>query len=198
MKKNKLNLLLHPFFIVSIILLLLNDISWKHEYHNWLTGKLSDFTGMFALPIFFYAVFSNNKKFIFICSGLFFICWKTELSEPILITVNYFLPVSISRVIDYSDLSALAMLLPAYHLREPNFSFSYRSHMIKLIAICSLFIFCHTSMIRSLYYPYRENEVRLNHDYTSRKTEMEIQQKLKQLGINYYLDSIRYYPVKDY
>lgn len=53
MKDSQLNdrqslLLANPVFISSLLLLLLNDFVFKPVYHNWLTGKLSDFCGLIA------------------------------------------------------------------------------------------------------------------------------------------------------
>lgn len=36
----------------------LNNYAWKYQYHNWLTGKLSDLAACFFLPLFFSAILS--------------------------------------------------------------------------------------------------------------------------------------------
>jgi hypothetical protein len=47
---------------VSIFLLLINDLYLKFEYHNYLTGKLSDFAGLFAFPYFFSCLIPKKDK----------------------------------------------------------------------------------------------------------------------------------------
>lgn len=108
--KTKTSLLLHPLFILSISLLLVNDFSLKYQYHNWLTGKLSDFAGLFAISIFFFSIFPKYKKEIIITVALFFIWWKSPLSNSFIIFCDNRLSLPITRIIDFSDLYALALL----------------------------------------------------------------------------------------
>ncbi len=42
--------LLSPTFLAAVLLLLLNDHWLKQAYPGWLTGKLSDFAGLFFFP----------------------------------------------------------------------------------------------------------------------------------------------------
>jgi len=112
---NKEKHLYRILFLVSIFLLLINDLYLKFEYHNYLTGKLSDFVGLFAFPYFFSCFFSKKIKLIYILSGILFVFWKLELSQPIFDFANSY-GIGINRTVDYSDLMAL-MILP--------FSYSY-------------------------------------------------------------------------
>lgn len=41
--KTKLKSINNIPFLVSLVILILNDFYFKTIYHNWLTGKLSDF-----------------------------------------------------------------------------------------------------------------------------------------------------------
>src|SRR5688572_12522313 len=108
MKPAKTSLLLHPAFIISLIVLLLNDFYWKHEYGNWLTGKLSDFAGLIVFPIFLGEVFKRiSKIFIIIFTVLFFAWWKSPLSQPLINIFSSF-DVQLHRTIDYTDLLAMA------------------------------------------------------------------------------------------
>ena len=45
-------MLTSPGFVVGLSLLLLNDLFLKARFHNPLTGKLSDFAGLFVFPLF--------------------------------------------------------------------------------------------------------------------------------------------------
>lgn len=101
-------------FIGSLILLLANDFFLKNAYPNYLTGKLSDFSGL----VVFYGVISFliglRLKNLFVVVTLF-IYWKSDLSQPLIDAFNSMSLFNISRVIDYSDLMAL-IVLPVYHV----------------------------------------------------------------------------------
>ena len=101
-------------FLASIFLLLINDLYLKYEYHNYLTGKLSDFAGLFAFPYFFSCFFPKKVKSIYIFSGLLFVFWKSEFSQP-LFDVAHSYGIGINRTVDYSDLISL-IILPISHL----------------------------------------------------------------------------------
>lgn len=49
-RQRALAYLAHPFVVVSIVLLVLNDAAWKGAGPPWLTGKLSDFAGLVFFP----------------------------------------------------------------------------------------------------------------------------------------------------
>lgn len=46
----------HPLVVSALILTFLNDHFLKHQFPNFLTGKISDFTGVFYFPLFIYAL----------------------------------------------------------------------------------------------------------------------------------------------
>ena len=51
-KNDTFYILLSPGFIIATVLLVVNDFFLKPVYHNWLTGKLSDFAGLFMFSLF--------------------------------------------------------------------------------------------------------------------------------------------------
>lgn len=104
------------WFVTAVILLLLNDFIFKQTYHNWFTGKLSDFVGLFFFPIFFAAFFKSKTKSIFIATAVFFVYFKSSFSAPFIAFFNAFAPFSIARVIDYTDLLALCILPFSYYI----------------------------------------------------------------------------------
>lgn len=77
-----------PIFIISLTLLLLNDFWWKQTFHNFLTGKISDFAGLVVFPLFFTAFLPQFKKSIFLATALLFIFWKSEISESFVLFLN--------------------------------------------------------------------------------------------------------------
>lgn len=104
-------LLLSPGFLLSLLILVVNDHVLKQLFHNWLTGKLSDVAGLFAFALFWLAVLPRTwGRNILVSVGIFFVIWKTELSEPLLLLLNGFSTLSFDRVVDYFDLWALAVL----------------------------------------------------------------------------------------
>lgn len=60
------NKILHPLFLVCLALLLCNDFWLKEEFSNVITGKLSDFTGLFIFPFFWSAFFPKYTRGIHI------------------------------------------------------------------------------------------------------------------------------------
>ena len=100
-------------FLTSIFLLLINDFFLKFEYHNYLTGKLSDFAGLFALPYFVSCFFPKKIKPIYLITGILFLYWKSELSQPIFDFAHSY-DIGINRTVDYTDLVALLILPISY------------------------------------------------------------------------------------
>ncbi|WP_159106003.1 hypothetical protein [Leeuwenhoekiella sp. MAR_2009_132] len=107
-------------FLASIFLLLTNDLYLKYEYHNYLTGKLSDFAGLFAFPYFFSCLLPKKGKPIYILSGLLFVFWKSEFSQPMFDFAHSY-GIGIDRTIDYSDLISLTILPISFIYWKSNF-----------------------------------------------------------------------------
>lgn len=121
---DRLKNLLSPFFIFCLVLLILNDFILKGTFHNVLTGKLSDFCGLFIFPIFWSAVFPRHKLWVFILTGVLFIYWKSEYASGLIKLVNTIL--NIQRTVDPTDLLSLPVLLLGwFHLNSgPRMSLS--------------------------------------------------------------------------
>lgn len=113
--KKYLKILTTYSFLIGLILLLLNDFVFKNLFGNWVTGKLSDFAGLFIFPLFWAALFPRHKKKIFLLTGLFFIYWKSPYSQQLIDHWNGLGLLTISRVVDLSDLIALSVLPLAYY-----------------------------------------------------------------------------------
>lgn|GEM_PF-4660113 len=61
-KENAYLLLLNPIYIGSLILLILNDLYLKFEFPSFITGKLSDFTGVFCFATVLFLLLSRFYK----------------------------------------------------------------------------------------------------------------------------------------
>jgi hypothetical protein len=129
--QNSLRCMQHPATWISIVLLLINDHMLKNMYPSWLTGKLSDFAGIFFLPFIVAAGLSvfpaklnlttrQTGQIAFGVVATWFVLLKTFWP------VNYMtahiasnalgFPVKFS--LDATDLISLCMLIPAWVLWE--------------------------------------------------------------------------------
>jgi hypothetical protein len=105
--------IIHPLFLFSILLLMVNDFLLKSMFHNAITGKLSDFAWLFAMPFFLSIFNQKHARNIHLLVGLFFIFWKSELSKPVINALNSF-GFGFHRVVDFSDNVALLSVLVSY------------------------------------------------------------------------------------
>ena len=109
------HLLTSPGFLMALALLALNDALLKQQYANWLTGKLSDVAGLFAFPMFWCALTRRDRqRWIFIGSAILFAAWKSPLMEAPLAAWNALGVWPLTRVLDYTDWLALAVLPVAW------------------------------------------------------------------------------------
>jgi len=134
-------------FLASIFILLINDFYLKYEYHNYLTGKLSDFAGLFAFPYFFSCLFPKRIKPIYILSGILFVFWKSEFSQPIFDFAHSY-GIGIDRTVDYTDLISLLILPISYKYWKLDFQQIIQSNKIlksSIIGVC-FFAFIATSV----------------------------------------------------
>ncbi|OMQ12700.1 hypothetical protein BXU01_07485 [[Flexibacter] sp. ATCC 35103] len=136
----KLNRLAHPVFLVSLFILLLNDFILKTVFHNYLTGKLSDFAGLLAFSFFWSVLFPKRIKEIHIAVALFFVFWKSPFSEAF---VNFF---GLYRVVDFLDNMALVSILVSFWLlKRESVIYKVQPVFLKLIFLLSCFSFVATS-----------------------------------------------------
>lgn len=56
---NRINFFIHPFPLTAVFMMALNDHLLKYHFSGIITGKLSDFSGVFYLPIFFLALIAT-------------------------------------------------------------------------------------------------------------------------------------------
>ncbi len=140
-------------FFLALTLLLLNDFVFKYSWPNALTGKISDFAGLFILPLFWFAIFPRYKKIVCALSAIFFLWWKSPLSDAFLDAWNSLAFVQWERVVDYTDYWALLSIPLAYYYAtqvayrrvkiEPAFvgllvSFSFLATSAEKPIICAL------------------------------------------------------------
>ena len=141
--KQRLSPLTNSYFVLSLIILLTNDFYLKYEYHNWITGKLSDITGLFVFVYFWTVIFPRQKSTIYILSGLTFVYWKSAYSQPLITFFSEYI-YTIDRTVDMSDLIAL-MVLPIAYSASRNERSKLKMEPIP-VALLTIFSFCATSV----------------------------------------------------
>jgi hypothetical protein len=97
-------------FVISLVLLLANDMYLKLVYPGWLTGKLSDFAGIFLVAFLAFGLAPKRKYLIALGLALGFLCWKSPVSQPLIDGINSVSRYQVGRVVDYSDLIALVSI----------------------------------------------------------------------------------------
>lgn len=107
---HRLQSLPSPAFIVALILLVANDFALKPLFHNALTGKLSDFAGLFALTLFAATLWPRHRLLASWAIAAAFTFWKTSYAEPLIEALNDVSPLTFGRTVDLTDLMALPMI----------------------------------------------------------------------------------------
>lgn len=169
----KKKLILSPWFLLALTLLLLNDFVFKELYGNFLTGKISDFTGLFVFSLFWYSLFPKRKNVIFTLTALLFIIWKSEYSQVFIDFWNDILILKINRVVDYTDLAALIILPLAYRVDKikPKLTLEFKFSSV-IVSGLALFAFASTS-----YY----SEVEVDKKYNFKFSLDSLENKLKSI-----------------
>ena len=108
-------------FVACLAVLVLNDSLLKPEWHNAITGKLSDFSGIAVFCLFWIAFLPAYARSVLIATATGFAWWKSPLSQPLIELWNARIPLQLARTVDYSDLLALLELpaIAAYVRRGP-------------------------------------------------------------------------------
>jgi len=178
METQSKKILISPLFLAGLLILLVNDFYLKAQFHNFFTGKISDFAGLFVFSLFWTAFFPKRKLFIFISTAVFFVFWKSPLAQGFTHFWNDLGIFGIGRTADYGDLIALSILLPArlysekfQTVRLPELSQKYA---LAVIAFVSLFAFTATSPAGKMNQTEEYTRV-----YKSESSPLEIAKKLQ-------------------
>lgn len=110
MLANRLLILFTWPSIIAVFALVINDWYLKDAYANWVTGKLSDFAGVFLVSLVLYRLFPKNKILTTIMICFWFTYWKSQYSEPLINLINTYVPIKYGRVVDYTDLVSILIL----------------------------------------------------------------------------------------
>jgi hypothetical protein len=136
--------LINRVFLIALFGLLFNDLYLKAAFPSVLSGKLSDVTGLIVFAFFFMFLFGKRfKTVIFVVTAILFCWWKSSLSSGFISSWNELFPFYIiSRVVDYSDLICLVILIPIYFyrpaIRRPEFNHSQIAIPVLLLSIFAI------------------------------------------------------------
>ena len=108
MREMKLSIFVSPGFLCGLFLLLLNDLILKATLHNWITGKLSGFAGLFVFPLFWSALFPRFRLFVYFLTGITFFFWKSIYSQPLIDAWNGLAVLPLARTVDATDLAGFS------------------------------------------------------------------------------------------
>lgn len=106
----RLDLLTSPLFMVSLLALVANDHLFKTLVPGMVTGKLSDFAGVFAFTLFWSALLPAWRMPVSLAIAAAFAAWKLPVSQSAIDFWNAHVPLPIGRTSDPSDLLALVMV----------------------------------------------------------------------------------------
>lgn len=184
-RKNRL--ILNPIFIISLLVLAINDHLLKEMFHNWITGKISDFVGLIILPLFITFLVPRIEKWSCYISAVLFIYWKSELSSSLIEALNQNGFFTFGRVIDYSDLLALLVLPVSWKIiRSQNHHISNTSVVrLKVVTITSIsfLLLTATSFYQPILKP--EGTILIDKKYLLKVPKDTILHRIKDMGYNW-------------
>lgn len=135
----------HPLFIICVLTLIMNDWYFKTTFHNSLTGKLSDFAGLFAFPYLLSVLYPRHSNKIHIGTVLIFVLWKSESSQPLIYIFNSF-KIPIKRTVDFTDNIALVSILISYITLKSELSLTMNPTIKKAFMVVSCLSFIATTL----------------------------------------------------
>lgn len=144
--------LLNRVFLLALFLLLFNDFYLKAAFPSFLSGKLSDLSGLIVFTLFLTFLFGSRfKGIVFITTALLFCWWKSALSNSFILQWNsLFSFYSIERVVDYSDMFCLGILIPVYFYRSKRISLPESRWVAAPVLLLTVFAISATSKAKNM------------------------------------------------
>lgn len=144
--------LLNRVFLSALFLLLFNDFYLKSAAPSFLSGKLSDVSGLIVFLLFFtFLLGSKTKPAVFIATSLLFCWWKSALSNEFIHNWNNTFPFySLERTVDYSDLFCLLVLIPLYVYQPDRISILQKNRFTTPLLLLTVFAIAATSKARPI------------------------------------------------
>ncbi len=146
--RKRFDVLLTPAVLVSLAVLLANDFVLKAAFHDALTGKLSDFAGLFVFGVFGCAVFPRHRGRVAALTTLGFVFWKSPAVQPLIDAWNGLGLVRVGRVVDVTDLVALlAVPIACAYRGRAGEAVRWRRVLAPGVAAACVFAFAATSVL---------------------------------------------------
>lgn len=161
-------------YLLALLLLLVNDHVLKDAFPGVLTGKLSDFAGLFAFAVFFASVAPRRAMAICTTSGVLFVWWKSPASQWLVDALQ------LARVVDWTDLTALVVLPLAYRTAVRN-PVAWKP----MVAAVSLVAFAATSVPHQYVFIDPDDSLR---QYATPYTKRQLMNRLENCAIDASLD----------
>lgn len=174
------SLLTSPLFVLALSLLLANDFVLKPLFANPLTGKLSDFAGLFVFAVFWTALLPRRPALVHLVTAIAFSFWKLPLSDGLIAAWNSFSLLHLGRVADPSDLIALLVLPLSYMYSASRDEVPVRRWKTVAIAVLSLFAFAATSY---------QTDVPFDKKFIFAGSPDALSAQLKKAGIHVYVNA---------
>lgn len=191
MQRNRAHLLLHPLFLCCLFVLILNDHWWKHAFPGWITGKISDFAGIFMVAVLWRTISHRAIAGCVVIAGSF-LYWKSPLAQPLIEWCNAVLYLPVARVIDYTDLAALLMLAPAFMIKPYLWRQTAVIQWLRIPVYCLIFLAMTATSMR--YFYTSPEYLHFNDSFTIKQSKKELLQHLDHAGLSYRIDSFEYIP----
>lgn len=151
-------------FLISLALLLVNDTYLKQHYSGLLTGKLSDFSGIFLVALIFFALLPRWPYLVSTIVVAAFAWWKSPLSDKFIWLVHEAGGAGFGRIIDYSDLFALAIVPFAYATSQCVESYQISTHTLRRVLVTPMLAIAFLATLGT-------SVIRLHQGYEIRETD---------------------------
>lgn len=196
------HLILNYLFLGCLTVLFFNDHFFKFQYTSWFTGKLSDIVGIILFPMLLTYLFPKLKQNSVFVAGLFFAFWKSPFSENFISIYNQVSPISIHRVVDYTDLLVFLLLPVPYFLIKNDTvlkQFSFKKINAFAVLLPTLFVLMSTSQSRTyIYSPETGTLTFMDVQFEIKKTKTDLLKEIQNQNLvlekdtAYILESSRY------
>ncbi|MDO9212903.1 MAG: hypothetical protein Q8Q54_14285 [Methylococcales bacterium] len=121
--------------LLSVSLLILNDHVFKYSFSGIVTGKISDFAGIFLIVLVLRDVFPKRVLETSVLVVGLFLYWKSPYSQALIEFINTYSPLEFIRTVDYSDLVAFTIIPVAHFVYENRNRFTLKLNIAELIKI---------------------------------------------------------------
>lgn len=131
-------ILARPVVMSAIVVLVANDWLLKAVCPCWLTGKLSDFAGVFLLWVCLWSALPSRPRSMAMIAGCSFLWWKSAWSQPLIDCWNLHGPWEVARIVDATDAMAVVVLLPAWWSTDGRAPAGPRRWVAAMVAVLAM------------------------------------------------------------